>query len=100
MSSILRALIGCAVTIQAFALVTPAIASDGTPGSVQLIKRDGTVDVKIGGELFTTFRFGPELPKPYFYPVIGPGGKEVTRKTPVESGEDHPHQKSLWTAID
>jgi Family of unknown function (DUF6807) len=70
------------------------------PASVQLIKRADTVDVQIGGAPFATFRFGPELPKPYFYPVIGPDGKQVTRKSPVESGEDHPHQKSLWIAVD
>jgi hypothetical protein len=70
------------------------------PATVQLIKRDATIDVRIGDELFTTFRFGPDLPKPYFFPIIGPGGKHVTRMIPVESGEDHPHQKSLWIAID
>jgi Family of unknown function (DUF6807) len=75
-------------------------ATPPASASVKLTKRDSTVDVHIGDELFTTFRFGPDLPKPYFYPVIGPGGKQVTRKTPVDSGEDHPHQKSLWIAID
>jgi hypothetical protein len=75
-------------------------AQPAAPATVQLTRRDSTVEVHIGGELFTIFRFGPELPKPYFYPLIGPGGKNVTRKVPVESGEDHPHQKSLWIAID
>jgi hypothetical protein len=58
------------------------------------------VDVHIGDELFTTYRFGHDLPKPYFYPVIGPGGKQLTRTVPAPSGEDHPHQKSLWISID
>ena len=77
-----------------------AESRSGKSVAVELSKRDGAVDVKIGGELFTTLNFGPDLPKPYFYPVLGPSGKPITRKIPVETGEDHPHQKSLWIAID
>jgi hypothetical protein len=82
---------------------TTALAGDTRPApqaKVKLTKQASTVDACIGDTLFTTFRFGSDLPKPYFYPLIGPAGKHVTRKTPVESGEDHPHQKSLWIAID
>jgi hypothetical protein len=84
-------------------LLPPRIAAESralAAPNVELTKREGAVDVKIGGELFTTFNFGPELPKPFFYPVLGPSGKPITRKVPVETGEDHPHQKSLWIAID
>ena len=43
-----------------------------------------------------------DVPRPYFYPLIGPGDVAMTRKWPMESpaGEDHdhPHHRSLWFA--
>lgn len=61
-------------------------------------KDDGGADVEVDGHLFTSLRIGER--KPYFYPVIGPGGQAVTRHFPMEQrpGEDkdHPHQRSLW----
>ena len=48
------------------------------------------------------FEFGPKEPKPFFYPVLGPGGKGVTRSYPMKEVEgedkDHPHHRSFWTA--
>lgn len=34
--------------------------------------------VEINGKLFTEYHF-KDVPRPYFYPVIGPTGKPVTR---------------------
>ncbi|MBM3459434.1 MAG: hypothetical protein FJX77_12995, partial [Armatimonadetes bacterium] len=31
---------------------------------------------------FTTYHCSPETARPYFYPVIGPGGKRLTRNYP------------------
>ena len=61
---------------------------------------DGVV-VKIDGKLFTKYVTGDEVSnKPYFYPVIGPGGKEMTRAYPMKDVEgerqDHPHHRSLY----
>ncbi|PAW60535.1 MAG: hypothetical protein B9S36_07885 [Verrucomicrobiia bacterium Tous-C2TDCM] len=61
---------------------------------------DGVV-IKIDGELFTKYVTGdPKTNKPYFYPVIGPGGEEMTRSYPMRDVEgeaqDHPHHRSLW----
>jgi len=59
------------------------------------------VRVEINGRLFTEYIF-KDVPRPYFYPVIGPGELAMTRKWPMESppGEDHdhPHHRSLWFA--
>jgi len=40
--------------------------------------------------------------RPFFYPVIGPGGVPMTRNWPMKDVEgeahDHPHHRSLWYA--
>lgn len=61
---------------------------------------DGVV-IKIDGELFTKYVTGDtKTNKPYFYPVIGPGGGEMTRSYPMKDVEgeaqDHPHHRSFW----
>jgi hypothetical protein len=59
------------------------------------------VTVRIDGQPFTEY-LTKSGSKPILWPVIGPGGKRLTRNWPMESdvpGEkdrDHPHQRSLW----
>lgn len=69
-------------------------------GLVRLEKSGDAIIVKVGDALFTEYRYAADQPKPYFYPVLSAAGKPVTRTVPVATGEDHPHQKSLWLAID
>ncbi|MCS7252586.1 MAG: PmoA family protein [Armatimonadetes bacterium] len=61
---------------------------------------DKAVEVYINGEFVTAYRYG-DAPKPYYYPLIGPTGKAVTRHFPMRTdvkGEraDHPHHRSMW----
>jgi hypothetical protein len=57
---------------------------------------------------FTTYTFDPAVARPFFHPVIGPGGKRVTRDFPMKDvpeekearDQDHPHHRSFWTAYD
>jgi sugar phosphate isomerase/epimerase len=58
--------------------------------------------VEINGKLFTEYNF-KDVPRPYFYPVIGPTGEPVIRHWPMKEGldegddkRDHVHQRSLW----
>ncbi len=76
--------------------------SDERSSSIELkiIKKEATVDVMIGDELFTTFDFG-SYKKPILYPVYGPGQIGMTRNWPMKDGvkgeqHDHPHHKSIW----
>ena len=60
----------------------------------------GDIAVKIGGELFTRYvTSDKETNKCYFWPIIGPDGKHMTRAFPMEDvpGEkqDHPHHRSV-----
>ena len=55
--------------------------------------------VSIAGAPFTEYHF-LDTPKPFLYPLIGPGGVALTRNFPMASPEgeehDHPHHRSLW----
>ena len=80
-----------------------AAAADKTSGTpkqgVQIIELTNRFRVEINGQLFTEYVF-KDVPKPYCYPIIGPGGSPMTRKWPLEEGKDeehdHPHHQGLW----
>ena len=64
---------------------------------------EGSLDITVAGEPFTSYRYGPEWFRPYFHPVLGPHGLGVTRGFPMVAdvpGEtnDHPHHKGIWSA--
>lgn len=66
---------------------------------VQVTELDDRIRVEIDGELFTEWRHA-EWVAPYFYPVIGPNGENITRHYPMKEGvenekQDHPHHRSL-----
>jgi hypothetical protein len=77
--------------------------ADGTNSAagVQISQRDGTLRVEIGGQLFTVYHFA-DVPRPYFYPVLGPDELPMTRHWPMEEvadeEHDHPHHRGLWYA--
>ena len=58
--------------------------------------------VAIDGQLFTEYRYGHYVCRPYFYPVLTPNGTGLTRAYPMEdvAGEtqDHYHHRGLYTA--
>ncbi|MDA7979243.1 MAG: PmoA family protein [Pirellulales bacterium] len=74
------------------------VSSASANAQVTLERAEDTLDIKIDGELFTTYRFSDSLPKPYFWPVRSVGGAVVTR--PIKDPEDHPHHKGVWIAVD
>jgi len=64
---------------------------------------DAKVLVSIFGNLFTTYNYGRKWVRPFLYPVLGPGGVQVTRSWPIsdhvkDETHDHPHHKSIWVA--
>lgn len=82
-------------TIAIIVTTTPAFADLMT---VDLVKKENTVEVKIGNRDFTTLHFAKSQPKPYFSPVAAADGAVVSR--PLENPEDHPHHKGIWCSID
>ncbi len=68
---------------------------------VQITRLEDRLRVEINGQLFTEYFF-KNTPRPYCYPLIGPGNLAMTRDWPMKDtpGEDHdhPHHRSLWYA--
>jgi len=72
--------------------------SDGQ-GGVKITELPDKIKVEVNGNLFTEYNF-KDVPRPYFYPVIGPTGVNITRNWPMKEVEnedrDHIHHRSLW----
>jgi len=84
------------------ALLCASAAEDSTKAKTQGVQISEVPDrlhIEINGKLFTEYFFR-DVPRPYYYPLIGPGGLAMTRNWPMKSppGEehDHPHHRSLW----
>jgi hypothetical protein len=86
--------------LAAFAILVTTSTAPGAPKSqtVQLVKHENTLEIKIGDREFTTLHFDKSQPKPYFSPVLAADGAQVSR--PLENPEDHPHHKGIWCSID
>jgi hypothetical protein len=95
-----RILLPLLITLQAGIAAFAGEPSAAQKG-VQIIQLSDRLRIEINGALFSEY-FYKDVPRPYFYPLIGPGGKAMTRDWPMKSppGEehDHPHHRSLWYA--
>src|SRR5215212_2513073 len=86
-------------------LATAALTRAGEPGAapadVRVEAGKDRIDFRAGKGLAGSYFFGPDLAKPYFWPLNSPAGEPFTRPWPMERaprGEktDHVHQKSAW----
>ena len=75
------------------------VAKAHRAGGVRVSEVGEKLRVEVNGKLFTEYNF-KDAPFPYFYPVIGPTGVNITRHWPMKEGkdeaQDHPHHRSLW----
>jgi len=76
--------------------------SSANPFGVRITHTNDVLRVELNGRLFTQY-FYTNVPRPFCYPLIGPGGAAMTRNYPMltnSPGEelDHPHHRSLWFA--
>jgi hypothetical protein len=80
-----------------------AVYAGGSEGpKVEFVQGDQRIDVKIEGNLFTSYRYETELTKPVLLPVMTPAGIQVNRNYPLTPGEskDHPHHIGLFFTYD
>jgi hypothetical protein len=85
----------------AFLLAGCASSLAGDSQGVQISQDKEKLRVEINGKLFTEYYY-QDVPRPYFYPLLGPNELPMTRRWPLESTtdeqHDHPHHRSLWYA--
>ena len=63
------------LSLLAFTLaLTYGPAAPAADGKVTLTPKGETIDITIDGELFGTYHFGRNLPKPFLLPAKAPGG--------------------------
>jgi hypothetical protein len=71
---------------------------------IKFVQDTNKIDILIGGNLFTTYRYGSELTKPILYPVKSPSGIVLTRSFPFEiipgESNDHPHHMGIFFTYD
>ncbi len=71
---------------------------------VEFVEGEDKIDVMVGDNLFTSYRYGDKLTKPILYPVKSPSGIVVNRSFPFEKVEgestDHPHHTGLFFTYD
>ena len=68
---------------------------------VQLNEEAETIAITLNDRPFTTFRYATSNNgqfRPYFFPVLGPNGREVTRGETSDISKDHVHHRSLYVA--
>lgn len=80
-------------------LFVTSIALLAAESGVQIKELPDRLRVEVNGQLFTEYYF-KDVPRPYCYPLIGPGELPMTRNWPMKNVEgeehDHPHHRSLW----
>lgn len=68
---------------------------------VHITQREDRLEIDLNGKHFTDYFF-KDVPRPYYYPVMGPGESPMTRDWPMKNSpdeeHDHPHHRSLWFA--
>jgi len=77
-----------------------ASTASRSKGGVKIDEAGDKLRVEINGKLFTEYNY-QDVPRPFFYPVIGPTGVPVNRHWPMkdtnkDEAQDHVHHKSLW----
>jgi hypothetical protein len=58
----------------------------------------GEASVEWEGREISRYYFGPELYRPFLYPLIGPTGKSLTRMGHPRDPNGHSHHNSVWVS--
>ena len=81
--------------------IAPRSSVASNPLGVRIVQTNDHLRVELNGKFFTDYYY-TNVPHPFCYPIIGPGGAVMTRHYPMAAvpGEerDHPHHRSLWFA--
>ncbi len=93
--------------MKSMCLIVAAVCAAGCNAGrkVDFVQDANRIDVRAGGKLVTSYRYGNELTKPVLWPVQAPSGAAVTRSFPLgkeTAGEstDHPHHIGVFFTYD
>ncbi|MEM6279442.1 MAG: PmoA family protein [Verrucomicrobiota bacterium] len=100
--SILLAVASAAFCFPASAQVTIGGVVGGGDG--WSIRGTDPIQIFYGDTHVTSYESGYEEGKPYFYPIIGPSGENMTRHWPMKEGfddeeQDHIHHRGMWYGL-
>jgi len=76
--------------------LAPRASDPGYPRAMIIPQPDDQLSFQVDGREWLRYHYGPQTPKPYFYPVMGPAGAPVTRLTHPHDPVTHAHHLSLW----
>ena len=62
--------------------------------TIKSTEQDGSVNIYLNGEYFTSYYFKTDIPKPYLGPFCCEDGENITRHN--YTGKEHPHHRNLW----
>jgi len=54
--------------------------------------------IELGGVEISRYYFGRDLFRPFLYPLVGPGGKSLTRMGHPRDPNGHSHHNSVWVS--
>src|ERR1043165_190600 len=87
------------VFARAIVLLVASVAAAGEFPRVQVVPQpNDAVSFEYDGHEVLRYNYGADTWRPYFYPVIGPAGRPVTRLTHPHEPFSHRHHLSLWIA--
>lgn len=91
-----------AVALLAVSCASTNHGPPANPFGVRITQTNDVLRVELNGRHFTDYYY-TNVPRPFCYPLIGPGGAEMTRNFPMSTNapaeeRDHPHHRSLWFA--
>jgi Methane oxygenase PmoA len=80
------------------------VGGDAPGPAARLTQQGDAFEIAIGDRPFTTYHFGSQAVRPYFFPLLGPDGVPMTRSFPMLAGisgesTDHPHHRSLYVGF-
>jgi hypothetical protein len=72
----------------------------GPANKVEFIEGDNQIDIMVDDRAIGTYKYDPDLSKPFIYPVYSPSGEVVTRWAPFRQVEgesnDHLHHTGIF----
>lgn len=88
------------ISMLAMAIDIYAVGGKTSGKRVSVVRKENTIRVEVDGKLLTEYLY-KTADRPFFYPVVGSSGVNMTRNWPMNDSNkdeqtDHRHHRSLW----